>query len=131
MDSEWVLVQILNLRLEVEVWLVQVFLYLWKSEEKVETVLVDIPVSVCSDGHGCTVDAVVGVIQGFLVSGNPDRWASLIYPSSATIHCSTQDEHSCEMRIQVWCVTVKQHFQLQLQVILFGWHYKKVEFTHF
>lgn len=40
-------------RLELEVWLVQDFLYLWKSEEKVETVLVDIPVSVCSDGHGC------------------------------------------------------------------------------
>lgn len=65
-------------------------------------------------------DVVVGVIQGFLASGNPDRWASLNYLSSATIQRSTQNEHYCEMCVQVWSVTVKQHIQLQLQVILFG-----------
>lgn len=65
---------------------------MWKSEEKGETVLVDIPVIVTD----VDVDAVVGVNQGFFVSGNPDRRASLIYPSLA-IQCSTQDEHYCEM----------------------------------
>lgn len=70
------------------------------------------------------VDAVVGVNQGFLVE---PRQASILNLS----FFSTQDEHYCEIYVQVWCVTVKQHFQLQLQVILFGQHDKKVEFTHF
>lgn len=120
MGTEWVFVQILN-----QTWsgsLVGSGLYLLveklrKGGDR-------------AGGHSCEcpqdmdVDAVVGVNQGFLVE---PRQASILNLS----FFSTQDEHYCEICVQVWCVTVKQHFQLQLQVILFGQHDKKVEFTHF
>lgn len=43
------------------------------------------------------VDAVDGVNRGFLVSGNPYRRASLIYPSSAqkmniTVKCASKSD---------------------------------------
>lgn len=62
-----------------------------------------IPPSVCSDGHGCRCGWWSE--PGFLGVWEPIQ-ASILNLS----FFSTKDEHYCEMCVQVWCVTVKQHF---------------------